>query len=76
MKCFCDCDFGCPHHSTPPHAPHPSPCAQVSDLGKTVEFFTALGLMETRRKESDAGKFTLVFLASAPGEDEASEQRG
>jgi lactoylglutathione lyase len=40
---------------------------QVNDLDKTIDFFKALGLMETRRKESEKGKFTLVFMASAPG---------
>ena len=39
----------------------------MNDLDKTMAFFTALGLMETRRKESENGKFTLVFMASAPG---------
>ena len=35
-----------------------------------MAFFQALGLQETRRKESEKGKFTLVFMASAPGAPE------
>ena len=35
-----------------------------------MSFFAALGLRETRRKDSDKGKFTLVFMASAPGAPE------
>ena len=47
-----------------------SSLAQVDDLDKTMAFFSALGLRETRRKESEKGKFTLVFMASAPGAPE------
>ena len=43
---------------------------RVDDLEKTMAFFSALGLKETRRKESEKGKFTLVFMASAPGAPE------
>lgn len=44
---------------------------RVSDLDETLDFFcNKLGLRETRRKENDKGRFTLVFLA-APGDDEA-----
>ncbi|EEH56962.1 uncharacterized protein MICPUCDRAFT_58105 [Micromonas pusilla CCMP1545] len=43
---------------------------RVNDLDATMAFFSALGLMETRRKESEKGKFTLVFMASAPGAPE------
>ena len=43
---------------------------RVDDLDATMAFFSALGLQETRRKESDTGKFTLVFMASAPGAPE------
>lgn len=44
---------------------------RVLDLDQSVEFFTQkLGLVETRRKEVEAGRFTLVFLATAPGESE------
>jgi lactoylglutathione lyase len=34
-----------------------------NDLEKTMGFFRALGLEETRRKESESGRFTLVFIS-------------
>eukprot|EP00547_Thalassionema_nitzschioides_P018901 CAMPEP_0194242012 /NCGR_PEP_ID=MMETSP0158-20130606/7677_1 /TAXON_ID=33649 /ORGANISM="Thalassionema nitzschioides, Strain L26-B" /LENGTH=167 /DNA_ID=CAMNT_0038977013 /DNA_START=121 /DNA_END=624 /DNA_ORIENTATION=- len=40
------------------------------DLKKTMGFFEAIGLQETRRKESENGRFTLVFMASSPGAPE------
>jgi len=41
---------------------------RVADLGKSLEFYTEkLGLVETKRIEHEAGRFTLVFLA-APGD--------
>lgn len=44
---------------------------RVLDLDQAVDFFTCkLGLVETRRKEIEAGRFTLVFFATAPGEPE------
>ncbi len=44
---------------------------RVLELEQSVEFFTAkLGFVETRRKENEAGRFTLVFFATAPGEPE------
>lgn len=44
---------------------------RVKNLDRALDFFvTKLGLIETRRKENAAGKFTLVFLATAPGEPE------
>ena len=44
---------------------------RVFDLEAALEFFcNQLGLIETRRHESENGKFTLVFLATAPGEPE------
>ena len=48
---------------------------RVSDLEKSLAFYCAgLGLSEVYRKESERGRFTLVFLAAA--EDmEAAEQR-
>jgi len=44
---------------------------RVRDLDAAVEFFVKkLGLRETRRRESENGRFTLVFLSSgAPGDD-------
>jgi lactoylglutathione lyase len=48
---------------------------RVSDLEKSLAFYCAgLGLTEVYRKDSERGRFTLVFLAAA--EDiEAAEQR-
>jgi lactoylglutathione lyase len=44
---------------------------RVRDLDAALDFFVdKLGLVETRRKDVPAGKFTLVFLATAPGEPE------
>jgi len=44
---------------------------RVRDLEQSVEFFTdKLGLVETRRKEIEACRFTLLFFATAPGEPE------
>ncbi len=44
---------------------------RVSDLDRALAFFVdGLGLRETRRRDSEAGRFTLVFLA-APENPEA-----
>ena len=44
---------------------------RVTDLDESLDFYCSkLGLRELRRKESEKGRFTLVFLA-APGDDEA-----
>jgi lactoylglutathione lyase len=44
---------------------------RVKDLDQSVDFYTnKLGLVETRRKENEAGRFTLLFFATAPGEHE------
>ena len=41
---------------------------RVKDLDKSLDFYcNALGLVETRRYESEQGRFTLIFL-SAPGD--------
>lgn len=46
---------------------------RVTDPAATVAFFELLGLQEVRRMDSEAGRFTLIFLAApedmnAPGE--------
>jgi lactoylglutathione lyase len=47
---------------------------RVSDLDAALDFYCAkLGLKEMRRMESEAGRFTLVFLA-APGDAERAGQ--
>jgi lactoylglutathione lyase len=44
---------------------------RVSDLEASLDFYCAkLGLVELRRRDSEAGRFTLVFLA-APGDESA-----
>ena len=43
---------------------------RVADLEKSLEFYcTALGMVETRRMENKAGRFTLVFVAPPDNED-------
>jgi len=42
---------------------------RVGDLAKSLDFYcNALGLIEVRRMENEAGRYTLVFLA-APGDE-------
>ncbi|SEN38972.1 lactoylglutathione lyase [Sphingomonas gellani] len=46
---------------------------RVADPDATIRFFELLGLQEVRRIENEAGRFTLIFLATpedmnAPGE--------
>ena len=36
---------------------------RVKDLDATIAFFKLLGLKETRRMDSEGGRFTLVFMA-------------
>jgi lactoylglutathione lyase len=43
---------------------------RVSDPAATIAFFELLGLREIKRFESEAGRFTLIFLA-APGDEAA-----
>jgi lactoylglutathione lyase len=44
---------------------------RVSNLEQSLDFYCAkLGLKELRRRDSEKGRFTLVFLA-APGDEEA-----
>lgn len=46
---------------------------RVGDLDKALDFWcTKFGLVEVRRTEHEAGRFTLVFLA-APGDVEKSK---
>lgn len=43
---------------------------RVRDLDAALRFFGAgLGLREVRRREHEAGRFTLVFLADGPDDD-------
>jgi lactoylglutathione lyase len=43
---------------------------RVSDPAATIAFFELLGLKELKRYDSDAGRFTLIFLA-VPGDEDA-----
>ena len=44
---------------------------RVRDLDASLRFFVdGLGLVETRRSRSEAGRYTLVFLATDPGAPE------
>ena len=42
----------------------------VTDPDSTVRFFSLLGLEETRRMESEKGRFTLIYLAAPDDEAE------
>jgi lactoylglutathione lyase len=42
---------------------------RVKDLEKSMAFYELLGLKQTRRYNSDQGRFSLIFL-SPPGQDE------
>ena len=37
---------------------------RVCDINETLNFFSALGLNEIRRKDSEMGRYTLIFLAA------------
>jgi lactoylglutathione lyase len=45
---------------------------RVSDPEATLRFFELIGLKETRRHDSEKGRFTLIFLA-APGDEGVAE---
>lgn len=45
---------------------------RISDPDSSLNFFRLLGLEEVRRYESEAGRFTLIFLA-APGQEGVAE---
>ncbi len=48
---------------------------RVSDLDVALDFYCSkLGLVETRRKESKKGRFTLVFLAAPKDLDTANKE--
>ncbi|MBE0414910.1 VOC family protein [Yoonia sp.] len=42
---------------------------RVKDLEKSMAFYALLGLKETRRHDSESGRFTLVFMAP-PGQED------
>ncbi|HWK44815.1 MAG TPA: VOC family protein [Stellaceae bacterium] len=43
---------------------------RVTDLDRSVDFYTKVGLREVRRSVYEKGRYTLVFLA-APGDEDA-----
>lgn len=45
---------------------------RVSDPDATLAFFELIGLVETRRFDSEQGRYTLIFLA-APGQEGVAE---
>lgn len=42
---------------------------RVKDLEKSMAFFALLGLVETRRYDSEGGRFSLIFMAP-PGQED------
>ena len=49
---------------------------RVSDIDSALDFFVnKLGMVETRRKENDAGRFTLIFLSTDEDLDRAQVER-
>ena len=49
---------------------------RVENLDKSLAFYCgALGLVETKRYESEKGRFTLVYLAASDDETSAKETR-
>jgi len=44
---------------------------RVYNLDATLDFFTVLGLKEVRRRDSERGRFTLVFLETDDKDDKA-----
>ena len=42
---------------------------RVKDLDASIAFYELLGLKETRRRDDDKGRYTLVFMAP-PGQEE------
>ena len=49
---------------------------RVSDIDQSLDFYCGkLGMVETRRHESEAGRYTLVFLAAPADEYSGREER-
>lgn len=42
---------------------------RVADLEKSIAFFELLGMKETRRYDSEGGRFSLIFMAGEGDED-------
>jgi lactoylglutathione lyase len=49
---------------------------RVTDIDKSLDFYCGkLGMVEVRRHESEAGRFTLVFLAAPEDREQAEAER-
>ena len=49
---------------------------RITNIDKSLDFFcNTFGLVETRRIDNDAGRFTLIFLAAPKDETTARETR-
>ena len=49
---------------------------RVKDLDESLDFYVnKMGMVETRRKEIESGRFTLVFLAGSDDVGRAQEER-
>ena len=48
------------------------PMIRVADPDAAIAFFELIGLEEVRRKESEKGRFTLIFMAT-PGQEGVAE---
>ena len=49
---------------------------RVSDVAKSLDFYCAkLGMLEVRRIENEAGRFTLIFLAAPDDKAQAAAER-
>lgn len=49
---------------------------RIHDIDQALDFYcNKLGLVETRRRESPEGRFTLIFLAAPQDKDRAESER-
>jgi len=49
---------------------------RISDVDESLNFYcNLLGMKEVRRKESEKGRFTLIFLAADGDEERAKEEK-
>jgi lactoylglutathione lyase len=49
---------------------------RIRDVDASLDFYcNKLGMVETRRTESQAGRFTLIFLAAPEDKDDATNKR-
>ena len=49
---------------------------RVTDIDKSLDFYcTKLGMVEVRRHDSEAGRYTLVFLAAPEDRQQAEAER-